>query len=48
MGSVGGEGGRRYCMTAGEQVREQQLVASLQMLLEKVQKGQFATEPDNE
>lgn len=32
-------------MTAGGQVREQELMASLQMLLEKVEKGQFAVGP---
>jgi len=48
VGGVGGGGGKRYGMTAGGQVREQELMASLQMLLEKVNIGQFATEPDNE
>ena len=48
MGGVGGVGGKRYGMTAGGQVREQELMAGLQMLLEKVNIGQFATEPDNE
>ena len=47
VGGVGCGGGKRYGMTAGGQVREQELVASLQMLLEKVHIGQFATEPDN-
>ena len=40
-----GDAGKRYGMTAGGQVREQELMASLQMLLEKVEKGQFATGP---
>ena len=50
LGGVGGGGGdgKRYGLTAGGLVREQELVASLQMLLEKVHIGQFATEPDNE
>ena len=37
-----GEPSRRYGMTAGGQVREEELMASLQMLLERVEKGQFA------
>lgn len=37
-----GEAGKRYGMTAGGQVREEELMAALQMLLEKVEKGQFA------
>ena len=32
-------------MTAGGQVREQELMASLQMLLEKVEKGQLTLGP---
>lgn len=40
-----GEPGKRYGMTAGGQVREEELMASLQMLLEKVEKGQFAMGP---
>ena len=40
-----GEPSKRYGMTAGGQVREEELMASLQMLLEKVEKGQFATGP---
>lgn len=47
VSGVGSEGGKRYGMTAGGQVREQELMASLQMLLEKVEKGQFATGPGN-
>ena len=37
-----GEAGKRYGMTAGGQVREEELMAALQMLLERVEKGQFA------
>lgn len=47
VSGAGSEGGKIYGMTAGGQVREQELMASLQMLLEKVHIGQFATEPDN-
>lgn len=47
MSGVGSEGGKIYGMTAGGQVREQELMASLQMLLEKVEKGHFATGPGN-
>lgn len=35
-------------MTAGGQVREEELMASLQMLLEKVEKGQLTVGPGND
>lgn len=40
-----GKSTERYGMTAGGQVREQELMASLQMLLEKVEKGQLTLGP---
>ena len=39
---VGEASSKRYGMTAGGQVREDELMAALQMLLDKVEKGQFA------
>ena len=42
QGNGAGEHGLRYGMTAGGQVREEELMQSLQMLLEKVEKGQFS------
>ena len=47
MTGVRSEGGKIYGLTEGGQVREQELMASIQMLLEKVEKGQFATGPGN-
>lgn len=40
--SEAGGHGTRYGMTAGGQVREEELMQSLQLLLEKVEKGQFS------